>query len=87
MAPKINMGANTVKWTTPDPLLVLSESDSKLYTNSELCEENIIDIEKKHIDLQSQAIDDDKNNSKKSLHILEDGASSVQVGDSEQAIV
>ena len=42
---------------------------------------------KKHIDLQSQAIYDDNNNSKKNLHILEDGASGVQVGDIEQATI
>jgi hypothetical protein len=29
---------------------------------------------KNHIDLQNQATYDDKNDSKKSLHILEDGA-------------
>ena len=28
-----------VKWTTPDPNLVFNESDSKLYTNFEFCEE------------------------------------------------
>ena len=28
-----------VKWTTLDPFLVFSESDSKLYTNFEFCEE------------------------------------------------
>jgi hypothetical protein len=33
---------------------------------------------KKHIDTQCRAVDVDKKNSK-SLHILEDGASSVQV--------
>ena len=38
------MGASTVKWTCPDPCLVLSESDSKLYTNFEFCEEKIVDI-------------------------------------------
>ena len=32
------------------------------------------------IDLQSQAIYDDKNNSKRSLHILDDDTSDVQVG-------
>ena len=39
----------------------------------------IIDV-LKNIDLQSQAIYDDKKNSKKSLHISEDNASGVQVG-------
>ena len=38
----------------------------------------------KHIDLQSQADYDDKKNSKKNLHTLEDGASGVQVGDIKQ---
>ena len=47
----------------------------------------IIDISKKHTDLQSQANYDDKKDSKKSLHILEDGASGVQVDDIEQVIV
>ena len=48
----------------------------------------IIDIQqKKHNDPQSQAIYDDKNNSKKSLYMLENDASGVQVGDIEQAIV
>ena len=39
------------------------------------------------INLQSQASYDDKNNFNKSVHILEDGASGVQVGDIEQVIV
>ena len=39
------MGASTVKWTTHDPCLVLSESDSFLCTNFEFCEQKkIIDI-------------------------------------------
>ena len=33
-----NMGASTVKWTTLDPYLVSSESDSILYTNLEFYE-------------------------------------------------
>ena len=32
-------GASTVKWTNLDPCLMLSESDSKLYTNFEFGEE------------------------------------------------
>ena len=48
---------------------------------------NFINTWKKHIDLQSQAIYDDKKNSKDSLHILEDGASGVRVGDIKQTIV
>ena len=39
------------------------------------------------IDIQSQAIKDDKNNSKKGLYTLEDNASGVQVGDIEKVIV
>ena len=35
----------------------------------------------------SQANFDDKKNSKKNLHILEDSASGVQVGDIEEVIV
>jgi hypothetical protein len=77
-------GASTVKWIAPDPCLVLSESDSKLYSNFELCEEKILDTSR-NIGLQSQAIYDDKNNSKKSLHILKDTASGVHVGGIEQA--
>ena len=34
--------------------------------------------------IESQEIYDDKKNSKKCLHFLEDGASDVQVGDVEQ---
>ena len=33
------LGASTLKWTYPDPCLVLSESDLKLYTNLEFSEE------------------------------------------------
>ena len=32
------MGASTIKWTTHNPWLVLSESDSKQYINIESCE-------------------------------------------------
>ena len=45
-------GASTVKWIAPDPCPMLSESDSKLYSNFELCEEKILDTSK-NIDLQS----------------------------------
>ena len=82
------MRASTVEWTTPDPCPMLSGSVSILCTNFEFCEENNYRQFQKHTDLQSQAIFyDKKNNSKKSLHILEDGASGVQVGDIEQVIV
>ena len=59
------------------PYLVIRESDSKLYTNFEYCEKKIINIIIiiKHFDLQSQAIYNDEKNSKRSLNILEDGAS------------
>ena len=67
------MGASTVKWTTPNLCPSSSSSESNLYTNL-----------KKNIDLQSQTIYDDKKNSKKGLHILEDYASGVQVGDIKQ---
>ena len=40
------VGACTVKWTNPNPTLVLSESDSTLYTKFEFYEE------KNHGDLQ-----------------------------------
>jgi hypothetical protein len=33
------MGVSTVKWTILDPCLVFIESESKLYTNFEICEE------------------------------------------------
>ena len=52
----------------------------------EFLKKNFMDI-KKQIDLQSLEIYDDKNNSKKSLHILEDGVSGVQVGDIEQVTI
>lgn len=49
------MGANTVNWTPGDAYLGVSESDSKLNTDFEFCEEKFIDISK-NIDLHSQAI-------------------------------
>ena len=36
------MRASKVKWTSPNPYLVWSESDSKLYNNFEFCEEKKI---------------------------------------------
>ena len=81
------LGASMVRWTTPDPCLVLSDRDWKLYTNFEFCEEkNHIHV-KKHIGLQSHAILWWQKNSMKNLHILEDRASGVQIGDIEQVIV
>ena len=81
------MCASIVKWTIHDPFLGSSKSDSKLYTNFDTLWRNSSQTFENHIDLQSQAINDDENNFKKSLHILEDGASGVQVGDIEQVIV
>ena len=84
------MGANIVKCTTPYPCLVSNESNSKLTLTLNFVKERIVDINNNnnnHHHLQSQAIYHDKSNSKKNLHILEDGASGVQVGDIEQAIV
>ena len=58
-----------------------SESDSILCTNFEVCQGTSIHIKfKKQTNLQSQAVLDDGKNFKKSLHILEDGASGVQEG-------
>ena len=73
-------------WIALDPCLELSESDSKLYTDLEFCEE------KNHRHFKTIMIYKAKQfmmgkNSKKSLHILEDGTSGVQVGDIEQVIV
>ena len=65
---------------------MLSESDSKVYTTFDFRKEKIIHIKKK-IDLQSQAIYVDKTNSKKSLHVLKDDISGMQVGNIEQVIV
>ena len=57
------MGTSTFKYTTPLPCIGLSESDSTLYTKFEFCEgKNHKHLEKKnsknkkHIDLQSQAM-------------------------------
>ena len=66
---------------------MFNENDSKLSNNFEFCEEIKHIHLKNHIDLQSQANDDDKKDSKKSLHILEDGSRGVQVGDIEQVSV
>jgi hypothetical protein len=79
------------KWTSPNACLVFSESGSKLYTNFEFCEEknhrhfkNILIYKDKKI-MMTTKIKNKK--SKESLHILQDGASVVQVGDIEQVIV
>ena len=64
-----------VKWITLRPCLGSSDNDTKLCTSFEFYEVRIYTLKKKHIDLQSQENYDDKRNSKKSLHVLEDGAS------------
>ena len=56
-----------------------SESDSNLCSNFEFCDEKTILIHKAKQFMMTKRI------SKKSLHILDDGASGVQVGDIKQA--
>ena len=68
---------STVKYTTPLPYIGLSESSSNLYTISFLCKSN-------HRNLKTHWYAKPSNlgcqtNFKKSLHILDDSASSVQV--------
>ena len=76
-----------VKWTTLDPSLVLSESNSKHSTNFKfLWRKQIVDIEKIYWSTKSKIFLWQKN-SKESWYILEDGASVVQVGGIEQANV
>ena len=81
------LGAGMVKWTALDLCLGSSESDSKVNTYFDLWEEKIHRRSHYNIDLQSQEIYNDENNSKKNLHSLEDGASGVQVGDIGQVNV
>ena len=69
------MGISMVKWTTPDPCLMLSESDSMLCTSFEFCEGIKSYTFFEHIDLQSQSIYDEIKYCKRGLHILEGGAS------------
>ena len=80
-------GSRAINWTTPDPCPVFSESDSKLYTDFEFCEEKNHWHFKNILIYKAQQIMMTKKISQKSLHILEDGASGVQVGDIEQVIV
>ena len=61
---------------------MFSESDSKLYTNFEFCEKE----DHRHFKYII-ANHGGKKKIKKSLHILINGASGVQVGDIEQVIV
>lgn len=35
------LGAGMAKWTTPNPCLSSSSSDSKVFTNFEFCDEKI----------------------------------------------
>jgi hypothetical protein len=76
------LGASTVNLTTPLPCLYALTLNFVKKTN------HVHLRKKKHEDLQSLTIYDDKNNFKKNLHnILEDGACGVQVGNIEQVIV
>jgi hypothetical protein len=81
------VGASTVKWTTLDPCLGLSESDPKLYTNFEFYE---IEIHK-HLEsiwiYKVKRFMFTKNNFKQRMCILEDSASGEQVGEIEKIIV
>jgi hypothetical protein len=81
------LGASTVKWTTSDPCLVLSESDSILHIKFEYYEvknhrhfKNILIYKPKQFMMATKI-------SKKNLHILGDTGSGVEVGDIEQVIV
>jgi hypothetical protein len=71
------MGATMSKYTTPLPCIV--KVIQKYIFNLNFVKEKNHKILTKHIDLQSQAIYVDKEVFKKKLHILEEGASSVQV--------
>jgi hypothetical protein len=79
------LGADAVKRTTLDPCLRSSEGDLKLITNFESWEEKI------HRQIAYWSTKprkyDDKTNSKKNLHILEDGSIGVQVGDIDKVYV
>ena len=82
------MVASTVQWITPDPCLVLSESDSILYADFKYCEENNHRHSKRtYWSTKPSNLGWQKSNSKKNLHILGDGASGVQVSDIEQVVV
>ena len=72
------MDTSTVKYTTPLSCMSLSESDSKLYNNFELCEGK----NHKHSEtilIHKAKIFFNKLFLKISLHVIEDNASSVQV--------
>ena len=81
------VGASTLKWTCPNPCLVSTENDSKVYTNFDFFGEknhrnfyNIFTYKAKKLMMTKKKLQE-------SLHILEDGASGVQVGDSEEVTV
>ena len=77
------VGASTVKWTSPIPCIVFSEMIQNYTLSFEFCGELIINLLKTYWSKKIQA-----NYAgfflKKSLHILEEGASGVQVGEIEQ---
>ena len=81
------LGACTVEWTTPIPwILGSSENGSRLYIDFKCCDGKIINILKTHRSTKPNNYIY-KTNFKNNLHILEDGASVVQVGGIEQVIV
>ena len=71
-------GASMVKYATPLPCIGLSESDP-VYIQTLSLLRKISETISKDVDLQSQEIYVDSFFFKKSLHILEGSASSVQV--------
>jgi hypothetical protein len=83
----MGMGASITKWTIPHPYLVLSERDSKLYINFDFCEKKVHRHFKNILIYKAEQFIMTKNNFKKSLHILEDNASGLQVDDIEQVIL
>ena len=81
------MGVSTVKWKVLEPCPILSESDSVLYINFELCKEQIHILFKNLPIYKAKQLMTIKWKLKKRLHILDDGASGVQVGDIQQVMV
>ena len=69
----------TQAWSSTQTCTSLGESDPKLYINLDFVKEQTINIWKTHWST-SQAIYTAKKKIKRNLHILEDDASSVQVG-------
>ena len=68
-----------VKWTTFKPYIGLNENDSKLYTNFEFFKEFFYKQLKNTLIYNTKQFMSTKK-FKKSPHILEEGASDVQVG-------